>query len=55
MTPGFTVIKAGTGAIWIFSFKDKKATLFAEAPSSFLGRSVFSPDGQWLAPCPREC
>jgi Tol biopolymer transport system component len=36
-------------AVWTYSLRDKKATLFAEAQGSHLGRSVFSPDGRWVA------
>src|SRR5262249_5529517 len=45
----FTAIKGGERAVWIFSIPEKKATLFAGAPSSNLGSSAFSPDGKWLA------
>jgi Tol biopolymer transport system component len=45
----FSVNNNNTAAAWVFSLKDKKATLFAEVPSSFAGRSVFSPDGHWVA------
>src|SRR6266850_209217 len=45
----FTAIKGSEGALWIYSLKDKKATVFAQAPAALVGRSVFSPDGRWLA------
>ena len=45
----FTAAKGGSSAVWIFSLADKNATVFAEAPSALLGRSVFSPDGRWVA------
>ena len=45
----FTAAKGGSSAVWIFSLGDKKATVFAEAPSALLGRSAFSPDGRWVA------
>jgi serine/threonine-protein kinase len=45
----FTELKSAGSAVWTYSLRDKKATLFAEAPRPFLGRSVFSPDGRWLA------
>src|SRR5262249_7935993 len=45
----FTAVKGNAASIWIFSLQDKKATVFAEEQSAFLGRSVFSPDGNWLA------
>jgi Tol biopolymer transport system component len=40
---------ANTSSIWIFSIREKKATPFVQTQSSFFGRSVFSPDGRWLA------
>ncbi len=45
----FTLFKGSEASVWIFSLKDKKATVFAQAPSTFIGRSAFSPDGRWLA------
>ena len=45
----FSAVKGNTEAVWIFSFPDKKATVFAEAPGAFITNSVFSPDGKWLA------
>jgi serine/threonine-protein kinase len=45
----FTAIAKGSGAVWIFSLQERKATVFAEAQASFIGRSAFSPDGKWLA------
>jgi Tol biopolymer transport system component len=45
----FTEVKNGTSAVWTYSLRDKKATLFAEIPGSLLGSSVFSPDGRWIA------
>ena len=46
----FTAVKPpGVAAVWILSLQDKKTTPFAEAAGTFLGRSVFSPDGKWLA------
>jgi serine/threonine protein kinase/Tol biopolymer transport system component len=45
----FTELKNGASAVWTYSLRDKKATPFAEARRPFLGRSVFSPDGRWLA------
>jgi Tol biopolymer transport system component len=44
----YTVVKGNTASVWIFSLQDKKATLFAEAPASFLSWSTFSPDGHWV-------
>jgi hypothetical protein len=32
-----------------YSLRDKKAALFSEASKPYLGKSVFSPDGRWLA------
>jgi Tol biopolymer transport system component len=48
-TLSYTEVKADTEAVWTYSLRDKKATLFAEAPASKLGRSVFHPDGHWIA------
>jgi serine/threonine-protein kinase len=45
----FTVVKDNTSSVWIYSLRDQKATPFAEVPGSSVGRSVFSPDGRWLA------
>jgi dipeptidyl aminopeptidase/acylaminoacyl peptidase len=45
----YTAEKGNTASVWVYSLKDQKATLFAEAPDSFLGWSVFSPDGHWIA------
>ena len=45
----FTAVKGNEGAVWIYSLKDEKETPFAQVPSKFLGRSVFSPGGEWLA------
>ncbi len=48
-TFSFTEERGNSGAVWTYSLRDKKATLFAEAPGLQLGRSVFSPDGRWVA------
>jgi Tol biopolymer transport system component len=48
-TLSFTEIKTGSSAVWTYSLRDKKPTLFVESAKPFLGRSVFSPDGRWLA------
>jgi eukaryotic-like serine/threonine-protein kinase len=45
----FTAVKGTEGAVWFFSLKDKKATVFAQSPSKLVGRSAFAPDGRWLA------
>jgi dipeptidyl aminopeptidase/acylaminoacyl peptidase len=45
----FTSFKDNAGTIWVYSLPDKKATVFAEIPGSSAGRSVFSPDGKWIA------
>jgi Tol biopolymer transport system component len=45
----FTAFKGTDASVWIYSLKDKKPTLFAQAPSRLVARAVFSPDGQWLA------
>jgi serine/threonine-protein kinase len=48
-TLSFTAQKGSAAAVWILSLRTRKAAPFAEAGSAFLGRSVFSPDGHWLA------
>jgi len=55
-TLSFTEAKGNDAALWTFSFKEKKASLFAGTPPTaqglslrFVGRSAFSPDGRWLA------
>jgi Tol biopolymer transport system component len=45
----FTSVKDNSVAVWVYSLVDKKATVFAEIPGSGVGRSVFSPDGKWIA------
>src|SRR5262249_45528541 len=45
----FTLVKSGTQSVWLFSSKDKKTTPFADIAGGLLGRSVFSPDGKWIA------
>jgi serine/threonine protein kinase len=44
----FTALKPGDASIWSYSFRDRKATLFADAPS-WQQSSSFSPDGRWVA------
>jgi Tol biopolymer transport system component len=48
-TLSFTVVKGNESAIWIYSLKEKKATVFAQVPGKLVERSMFSPDGLWLA------
>jgi Tol biopolymer transport system component len=48
-TFSFTQEKERTSEVWTYSLRDRKATLFASAPGAFFGRSVFSPDGKWVA------
>ena len=48
-TFSFTEEKNNSSAIWTYSLQDKKATLLAATPGAALGRSVFSPDGRWVA------
>ena len=48
-TFSFTAVKGEAEALWTFSTRDKRATLFREDPAARLGRSVFSPNGRWLA------
>ena len=45
----FSEEKEKTAAIWTYSLRDKKATVLAEIPGASLNRSVFSPDGRWVA------
>ncbi len=45
----YTAVKGSGSAVWIYSIEDKKATVFAEKAGAFIGRSAFSPDGEWLA------
>jgi serine/threonine-protein kinase len=45
----YTAVKGTEFALWILSLQDKKATVFAEKAGAQIGRSAFSPDGQWLA------
>ena len=45
----FTAVKGNTSAVWTFSLRDRKATLFAGSRSGFTEDSSFSPDGRWLA------
>jgi Tol biopolymer transport system component len=47
-TFSYTEVKGASSAVWTYSLRGKKATLFAEAPRPYLGRSAFSPDGHWL-------
>jgi serine/threonine-protein kinase len=47
----FTAIQGGVASVWVLSLRDRKTTLFAEAPSTRAEASVFSPDGRWLAYC----
>jgi Tol biopolymer transport system component len=48
-TISFTEKKSDGDAIWMYSLRDKKATVFAATPGLLLGGSVFSPDGHWVA------
>jgi len=45
----FTAAQGGTASVWTFSLRDRKATLFAESPSTRSEASEFSPDGHWVA------
>jgi Tol biopolymer transport system component len=45
----FSATKGSEGAVWILSLKDKKTTVFAQAPGAMVRSSAFSPDGRWLA------
>jgi serine/threonine-protein kinase len=48
-TFSFTEQKNNASEIWTYSMRDRRATQFAAEPGAFLGRSVFSPDGKWVA------
>ena len=48
-TFSFTEQKDKAAEIWTYSVRDRKATVFAAVPGGILGRSVFSPDGKWVA------
>jgi serine/threonine-protein kinase len=46
----FTLIKSNApSAEWAYSVRDRKSTLFADAPGLFAGSASFSPDGHWVA------
>jgi serine/threonine-protein kinase len=44
----FTALKPSDASIWTYSLRDRKATLFADAPL-WQQSSAFSPDGRWVA------
>jgi len=44
----FTALKPGDASIWSYSIREKKATLFADAPT-WQQSSAFSPDSRWVA------
>ncbi len=48
-TFSFTEEKNGASEVWTYSMRDRKASLFAATPGASLARSVFSPDGRWVA------
>jgi dipeptidyl aminopeptidase/acylaminoacyl peptidase len=48
-TISFTVIKPKLAEIWTYSLQTRQTAVFATAPGAALGRSVFSPDGRWVA------
>jgi serine/threonine-protein kinase len=45
----YTAVNGAEAELRIFSIQDKKDTSFDRVPSKFVGRSVFSPEGRWLA------
>jgi Tol biopolymer transport system component len=45
----FTVAKASSFSIWIYSAKDRKSVEFEGTKSNALPTAVFSPDGRWIA------
>ena len=48
-TLSFTSGAKGSSTVWTFSLRDKKSTLFVDAPGGFGAWSSFSPDGRWIA------
>jgi len=48
-TLAFTIIKSSASEIWTYSVRDRKTAVLASKPGTALGRSVFSPDGRWIA------
>jgi serine/threonine-protein kinase len=48
-TLSFTAVKGNESSIWIYSLREKKATVFAQAAGKLVERSMFAPDGLWLA------
>ncbi len=48
-TMSYTEEKHNASSIWTYSLRDRKSTLLAGDPGAALGRSVFSPDGRWVA------
>jgi serine/threonine protein kinase len=48
-TLSFTEERDKASEVWTYSLRDRKATVFAAEPGARLGRSVFSPDGHWVA------
>jgi serine/threonine-protein kinase len=45
----FTAAEGNFASVWTFSLQDRKATPFTQSSSSSSQRSVFSPDGRWVA------
>jgi serine/threonine-protein kinase len=48
-TLSFTVVKGNESSIWIYSLREKKAAVFEQAAGKLVERSMFAPDGLWLA------
>jgi Tol biopolymer transport system component len=48
-TLSFTEEKGSGSEIWTYSLRDKKTAVLAAEPGASFGRSVFSPDGHWVA------
>jgi Tol biopolymer transport system component len=44
----FTAFKNTDSSVWSYSLRDKKASMFADAPF-YQHSAVFSPDGRWVA------
>jgi serine/threonine-protein kinase len=45
----FTHQTKQSSEVWTYSVQNRKATVFAAEPNMLFGRSVFSPDGHWVA------
>jgi Tol biopolymer transport system component len=48
-TLAFTAMKTGVSEVWAYSLRDRKTVVVASTAGVALGKSVFSPDGRWIA------